>query len=214
MRKNKMRKGLSLVIVLLLAGILCSVFLSGCAKKQETIKIVTSLPMREITAGEEILNGIKLALEEVDYKVGNYKIELVVEDGGDKKGQWQESIEEDIATRTVQDSDVMVYLGTYNSGAAMVSVPITNKAGLVQISPGNTWPGLTKPGFTPGQPGIFYPTGARNYFRVVPTDDLQGRVAAIWAQDLGFKNVYIFDDGDYYGKGIAGLFEKTAIEIG
>ncbi len=209
-----MRKGLSLVIALFLAGILSSVFLSGCAKKQETIKIVTSLPMQEITAGEEILNGIKLALEEVDYKAGNYKIELVVEDGGDEKGQWQESIEEDIAKRAVQDSDVMVYLGTYNSGAAMVSIPITNKAGLVQISPGNTWPGLTKPGFTPGQPGIFYPTGVRNYFRVVTTDDLQGRVAAIWAQDLGFKNVYLFDDGDYYGKGIADLFEKTAIEIG
>ncbi len=51
-----MKKGSSLVIVLLLAGMLFSVFLSGCAKKQETIKIVTSLPMQEITAGEKIKN--------------------------------------------------------------------------------------------------------------------------------------------------------------
>ncbi len=209
-----MRKGLSLVIVLFLAGILFSVFLSGCAKKQETIKIVTSLPMQETTVGHDIVNGIKLALEEADYKAGGFDIELVIEDDGNEYGVWEEDIEREIANRTVSDSDVMVYLGTYNSGAAMVSIPITNEAGLVQISPGNTWPGLTKPGFTPGQPGIFYPTGVRNYFRVVTTDDLQGRVAAIWAQDLWFKNVYIFDDDDYYGKGIADLFEKTAIEIG
>ncbi len=209
-----MKRKLNLVIALFLAGILFSVFLPGCAKKQETIKIVTSLPMQEITVGKEIVNGIKLALEEVDYKVGNYKIELVVEDGGDEKGQWQESIEEDIAKRAVQDSDVMVYLGTYNSGAAMVSIPITNKAGLVQISPGNTMPGLTQPGFIPGQPGIFYPTGVRNYFRVVPTDALQGPVGAIWAKELGFNNIYIFDDGEAYGTGIANLFEATAEEIG
>ena len=170
--------------------------------------------MREISVGKEIVDGINLALEEVDYKVGGFDIELVVEDYGNEYGVWEEDREREIANRAVADPDVMVYLGPNSSGAAKISIPITNKAGLVQISPGNTWPGLTKPGFIPGEPGIFYPTGVRNYFRVVPTDDLQGAVAAIWVQDLGVENVYIFDDGDAYGKGIADLFEKTAIEIG
>ena len=40
----------------------------------------------------------------------------------------------------------MVYIGTMNSGAAKVSIPILNQANLVMISPANTYPGLTKPG--------------------------------------------------------------------
>ncbi len=209
-----MRKGLSLVIVLFLAGILFSAFLSGCVKKQETIKIVTSFPMREVAVGHETVNGIKLALEEVDYKVRDYKIELVIEDGGDENGAWQGDIEEAIARRAVADKDVMIYLGTFNSGAAKVSIPINNQGGLVQISPGNVWPGLTQPGFMPGEPGIFYPTGVRNYFRVIPTDVLQGPAGAIWAQELGFENIYIFDDGESYGKGVADIFAQSARNLG
>ncbi len=217
MRKTKLKKGLSPVIVLLLAGILFSVFLSGCLKTEpesETIKIVTSLPTGGTKIAQSILNGIELALEETDYAVNGHNIELIVEDGGDENGIWHKNIEEDIANRAAADEDVMIYLGPYNSGAAKVSIPITNKAGLAHISATNTWPGLTQPGFLSGEPGIFYPTGIRNYFRVVPTDALQGPVGAIWAKELGSKNVYIFDDGDDYGIGIANLFGTIAEEIG
>ena len=214
MRKNKMKKGLSLVIVLLLAGILFSVFLFRYAEKQETIKIVTSFPMRGVTVGQEIVNGIKLAFEENDYKAGGYNLELVIKDEGDEMGRWHDFIESDNARKAANDLDVMVYLGAYNSGASKISIPINNRAGIVQIAPSNTWPGLTLPGFMPGEPGTFYPTGVRNYFRVAPTDLLQGSAGAIWAQELGAKNVYIFDDGDVYGKGIADIFEKKSLELG
>ena len=210
-----MRKGLSLGIVLLLAGILFSVFLPGCAEKQETIKIVTSFPMRGVTVGQEIVNGIKLAFEENGYKAGGYDLELVIKDEGDEMGRWHDFIEADNAREAANDSDVMVYLGTYNSGAAKASIPITNKAGIVQISPANTWPGLTKPGFLPGEPGIFYPTGIRSYFRVCPIDTFQAPAGAVWANDLGINTVYVFDDGtESAGFGIANLFEEKAIELG
>lgn len=184
------------------------------AQKKETIKIVTSLPMRGITVGQGISNGIKLALEEANFQAGAFDIELVTEDDGNEVGKWQESLEAAIAKRAAADKDVMAYIGTYNSGAAKISIPITNQAGLVQVSPGNTWPGLTQPGFAPGEPGIFYPTGVRNYFRVVPTDALQGPAGAIWAKNLGVQSVYIFDDGEAYGKGITALFKKKALELG
>lgn len=186
----------------------------GDSQKEETIKIVTSLPMRGITVGQGISNGIKLALEEAEYKAGTFKIELVTEDDGNEIGKWQEATEAAIAQRAVADKDVMAYIGTYNSGAAKISIPITNQAGLVEVSPGNTWPGLTQPGFAPGEPGIFYPTGVRNYFRVVPTDALQGPAGAVWAKSLGVQSVYIFDDGEAYGKGISTLFKKKALELG
>ena len=138
----------------------------------------------------------------------------MVEDDGDETGAWDGATEEAIARKAAADPNVVAYLGTYNSGAAKKSIPITNQAGLVQISPANTWPGLTQPGFAEGEPGIFYPTGVRNYFRVCPTDASQGPAGAIWAKELGAKNVYILDDGESYGKGIADFFAKKAAEIG
>ena len=55
---------------------------------------------------------------------------------------------------------VLVYVGTYNSGASKISMPILNRANLLMISPANTWPGLTKPGhWDPGEPEIYRPTG-------------------------------------------------------
>lgn len=207
-----MRKRIQFSVVLLVTAL--GVSLLGCpGPQQETIKIVTSFPMRSISVGQDTVNGIKLALEEVDYTVGKYKIELVVEDGADETGAWNQAIEEGIARRAVADPDVMFYIGTFNSGAAKRSIPITNQGGLVQISPGNTWPGLTRPGFAPGEPGVFYPTGIRTYFRVCPTDALQGPAAAVWAHEMGLINIYIFDDGESYGKGVADLFEEKAIEL-
>jgi len=61
---------------------------------------------------------------------------------------------------------------------------------------------------------VYYPNGTRNYSRVVPADDLQGAVAAQWAKDLGATSVYILDDQELYGKGVADVFDKTAKEIG
>ena len=198
-----------------LVGAMFSTIFLGCAEQeQETIKIVTSAPMRVINHGQDIVKGVELALEEADYTVSDFKIELVVEDDGDENGQWQESLEKEIAERAVADQDVMVYIATLNSGAAKVSIPITNKGGLVQISPANTWPGLTKLGFLPGEPGIFYPTGIRTYFRVCTTDNQQGPASAVWVKELGFKNIFIYDDGEAYGKGIADLFKEKAVEIG
>lgn len=181
---------------------------------RNTIKIVTSLPMQGISSGQDIVKGVKLALKESGYAVEGFTIELVVKDDGDEHGIWQESLERNNAESAVADRDVMVYIGTFDSGAAKISIPITNRGNLLQISPSNTNPGLTQPGYAIGEPGIFYPTGLRNYFRVVPTDRLQGPAGAIWAKELGIQTVYIVDDGDVYGSGIAGLFEERAKELG
>jgi branched-chain amino acid transport system substrate-binding protein len=93
-------------------------------------------------------------------------------------------------------------------------MPITNKAGLVQITPANTYPGLTKPGFGQGEPGIYRPSGKVNYFRAFPADDIQGSSGAAWAKCLKFKKVYVLDDRQLYGKGIADVFEATARKLG
>lgn len=201
--------------VLVLMVILVSIFFYLKNKKDdETIKIVAVATMRGISAGVETINGMKIALKDRGYKVDGHQIELEVMDNGDEDGLWRENLEKEIAQKVASDKNVLVYLGPIDSGAAKISIPITNKAGLSQISSINTWPGLTQPGFAIGEPGIFYPTGVRNYFRVCPTDSLQGVYGAIWASEIGFKNIFIFDDNESYGKGISSIFEKKAIELG
>ncbi|HEY4526019.1 MAG TPA: branched-chain amino acid ABC transporter substrate-binding protein [Candidatus Paceibacterota bacterium] len=182
-------------------------------ESQNKIKIVTSYPMG-YGSGRLVIDAVNLAFEQIGYKVGKYSIELVSLDDGDKIGAWQEDMEEKNARIAAEDPDVMAYIGPFNSGAAKVSMPILNRAGITQISIGNTWPGLTKSGFAPGEPGIFYPTGIRHYFRIMTTDDLQGPAGAVWAEELGFKKIYIIDDGEVYGKGIADLFHNKAIKLG
>lgn len=213
-KKTKIVLSVATLILLIIALTTIWCFTNLQFSGDKTIRIVGSFPMQTVSVGQEIVNGIKLALEEEDYRVGDYTIEFEVLDDGDSHGRWQESLEIKNAELAVSDPRTMIYLGPFNSGAAKVSIPITNNAGLAQLSPGNTWPGLTQAGFLPGEPGIFYPTGVRNYFRVCPTDALQGPAGAVWMKELGGQTVYIVDDGDAYGKGIASLFEKKAKELG
>lgn len=210
--KNK--KFFATVVALIVIVAIGYALVTSRVNSDHTIKIVGSYPMQKISVGRDIVNGIKLALAQAGHSAAGYTIDFEVKDDGNADGQWSAAQEKQNATDAAQNSNVMVYLGPFNSGAAQVSIPITNAAGLVQVSPGNTWPGLTQAGFAPGQPGIFYPTGIRTYFRVCPTDALQGPAGAIWAKELGAKSVYIFDDGEAFGKGIGGLFDHKARAIG
>jgi branched-chain amino acid transport system substrate-binding protein len=166
-----------------------------------------------VELGASAVNAIQLAVEEQAGQLAGVSVELVILDDGNETGQWDPDLEAANARQAVADPQVVAYIGPLNSGAAKLSIPITNRAGLVHISPSNTWPGLTKVGFAPSEPGIFYPTGRRTYFRTCPTDEFQAPAAARWAESLGFSSVYILDDGEAYGKGLADLFEGMAYEI-
>ena len=151
-------KALGMCLVLLM-GVCMSM---ASAQAKGTIKIVTSWPMQGamIPEGTAMKQAVDLAVKHAGGEVAGFKIEVVNrDDASPTTGSWDGTVEADIAQKTVADPDVMVYLATYNSGAAKVSMPITNKAGLVQISPANTYPGLTKKGFGAGSPKSIGPRG-------------------------------------------------------
>src|SRR5262249_46506223 len=139
-------KAISVSFVLLV--VVC-VSMAG-AQAKGTIKIVTSWPMQGamIPEGTAMKQAVDLAVKHSGGEVTGFKIEVVNrDDASPTTGSWDGTVEADIAQKTVADPDVMVYLATYNSGAAKVSMPITNKAGLGQITAGNPYPRLTKEGF-------------------------------------------------------------------
>jgi branched-chain amino acid transport system substrate-binding protein len=191
----------------------------GCRPADPTlVKIVSSLP-RTGSAKQQsdtLVRGIRMAIEEAEGRVGPFRVEyLDLDDSTAAAGQWTSEAEAANARRALQDPDVVAYIGTFNSGAAKVSMPILNLGDLLMISPANTAVGLTKPGLgDPGEPGVYRPTGRLNYTRVVPADDLQGPLSADWAKKRDVKRVYILDDNEVYGKGIADLFDERCREIG
>jgi len=209
---------LPIAIVVLLAAAGWAGWAQQGTGDADVIKIVSSLPRTGSAKAQTdtIVNGIKLALEEADWQAGKFNI--IYGDWDDATaaaGQWTAEAEIANAHRAVRNPDVMVYIGTFNSGAAKVSLPILNMAGLLMISPGSTWPGLTKPKKgDPGEPEIYRPTKKLNFVRVVPADDLQGPSAARWAQELGAERVYVLDDNEIYGKGIATLFIERCQDLG
>jgi branched-chain amino acid transport system substrate-binding protein len=132
-------------------------------------------------------------------------------------GKWDPDMEVKNANNAVNDASIIAYLGTFNSGAAELSMPILNQAGMVMISPANTYPGLTHKveGMTKAnEPYIYYPTGIRNYVRLVATDDLQGPVIVNFMVSQGIKSVYILDDKEIYGKGVADAVNLAAQKAG
>ncbi len=184
-----------------------------------SIKIVSSLPRTGSSKGQTdtIVNSIKMALAEVNNKVGNATISYEdLDDATAAKGSWDAAKEAENANKAVNDADVVAYIGTFNSGAAKISIPILCKANLVMISPANTYPGLTKKveGVEPNEPDVYYPGCQRNYTRVVPSDELQGAAAAKWSKDLGATKAYILDDTELYGHGLAVMYKLTADKIG
>jgi branched-chain amino acid transport system substrate-binding protein len=188
------------------------------ASTAKTVKIISSLPMTGASRTQtvEIVNSIQMAI--ADTKIPNVTVNFeALDDATAAKGSWEASQESENARKAIADKTVVAYIGTYNSGAAKVSIPLLNQANLVMVSPANTYPGLTKgpeKGAEADEPGKYYPNGKRNYARVVPADDIQGAVGATWAQELGAKKVYIVHDTELYGKGIADVFRAKAKALG
>ncbi len=183
-----------------------------------TLTILSSLPRTGSANAQTttIVNGIKLAIAEAGGQVDGWTIAYQdLDDASPQRGNWDPAVEAQNANAATKDATCIAYIGTFNSGAAKVAMPILNRAGIVMVSPANTYPGLTKPGKgEPNEPMVYRPTGTVSYFRIVPTDDLQGVQAADWAKQLGAKKVFVLHDRELYGKGIADVFCDHAKTIG
>jgi branched-chain amino acid transport system substrate-binding protein len=183
------------------------------------IHIYSSLPLEgtSLPQSTSIVNELKAVLDGA--KVGNFTIKYTSLDDASaaKGGDWDGTVEQSNANKAANDPDAMVYIGTYNSGAAKLSIPILNSACMVMFSPANSYPGLTKAvtGVTEaGEPDSYYPNKYRNYARDINTDDAQGGASSEWAFSLGFKKAYVVDDGQTYGSGIGRAWAKHFGSIG
>jgi branched-chain amino acid transport system substrate-binding protein len=211
-----------------LLGLLVAVFAlvaAGCGGDDgggggDTVKIVSDLPLQgsDRVQTEQMVRGIEFVLEKAGNKAGDYTVEYEsFDDSTAAAGKWDEAKCSENARTYAGSDDVVVVIGTYNSGCAGIEIPLLNEVPIAMISPANTYAGLTHkaPGTEPGEPEKYYPSGERNYVRVVASDDNQGRIGAQFLKtDQGCTSVYILDDKELYGKGVADAFEAAAKDIG
>lgn len=189
---------------------------SGAESGSKSLTIYSSLPLQGTSReqSEAVINGEKLALAEVGGKVGDFTIKYVSLDDSTAQnpGTADEGQTAQNARKVVQDKSAIFYLGEFNSGGTKVSLPILNKAGVPQISPSNTYIGLTtdEPGSEPGEPEKYYPTGKRTYARVVPRDKIQGAAIVTTMVEDGCKTATLWDDKTTYGAGLARNIEESA----
>ena len=164
-----------------------------------------------------MIRGEKLALKQAGNKAGDFTIKYVsLDDATAAAGKWEAGQTSANARKAAQDDSAIAYLGEFNSGASAISIPITNEAGILQVSPSNTQLGLTKggAGAEKGEPDKYYPGGTRTYGRVVPVDTIQGAAQAQFMKTEGVKSVYILDDKEVYGQGVAKNTESAVKEAG
>ena len=185
------------------------------AQAATTYKIGVDLPMSGADASNGIPtnNGVVLAVEEANAKGLPGGITLQVQTLDDAvQGVHDPAAGAQNIKTFVADATVMGVVGPFNSNVARAEIPASNDAGLVQISPSNTNDGLTI-----GESAKALRTSHPDtiaYFRVCTRDQNQGRAGAALAKSLGFKKVYIIDDNETYGKGLADVFDAAWVAGG
>jgi len=181
------------------------------------LTIYSSLPLQGASRPQTtaMVSGIRLALKETNNKAGNFTIKYQsLDDSTAQQGGWTPEAVSANARRAAQDDNVGVYIGEFNSGASAVSIPILSDAKVPQISPANTAVGLTSddPGADKGEPTKYYPSGFRNYVRIVPKDTIQGAALATVMKEDGCTKVAMANDKEVYGAGLARNISMSAEE--
>jgi len=176
------------------------------------IKVGIELPMTggEAPNGVPTANGVALALSQIT--VPGFTVTVNQQDdavNGKHNAQQGATNMQALAN----DPAVLFVVGPYNSSVAQAEIPVTNAAGLMQCSPANTATTLTK-----GDPAkALRKTNPDKlaYVRVATTDDNQGAGGAdIVYNTAKATSVYVLDDTQTYGKGLADGFTDAYTKLG
>src|SRR5450755_3387190 len=162
-------RAIAAVAAIALAAVGCSS--SGSSKSSSSssgganaIDIYSSLPLQGASTSQTnpLVNGIKLALAQAGGKAGQWTVNYQsLDDSTAAAGKWDAGQTSANARKVATDPKAAYYIGEFNSSASEVSIPILNQGGIPQVSPANTYVGLTlsvPPASAPGEPQKYYPS--------------------------------------------------------
>jgi branched-chain amino acid transport system substrate-binding protein len=183
--------------------------LGGCSSGSDEsngaaeLTIYVSLPLHE-PEGRDAADGARLALSDA----GEVSARAVFVDDTEG-GRWSPARAAANARRATEDSTSIAYLGDFESGATRASLPVTNQAHLLQVSPASSADDLVAP--FPGSDEVpdVQPTGDRTFGRVIPSDAAQAAAGAGWVDRLGVRRVATVSDGSAFGDSLVASFREA-----
>jgi branched-chain amino acid transport system substrate-binding protein len=197
----------------------CSAAVYGGSGRPDSL-IVSDLPMQrdDAQATLAMVQAIEFVLRRHGFRAGPHRVAYqACDDATALVGSFTDQKCAANAKTYVSAPAVIGVIGPHNSGCAAAQIAIANRARpgpLAMVSPTNSYIGLTRKGIgvAPDDPGIFYPTGVRNYARVYPADDAQGAAQALLAKRLGVRRAFVFlsDPKESYAITLAESFAQAA----
>lgn len=194
--------------------------LSGCTG---AVTVASDLPTSggDASIGGGTEKGVKLAVDQANSSklLGGCTITYIAKDDASvAKGKHDPDQGARNMTELANNAAVVAVVGPFNSGVAVREMPISSAAGLVQISPSNTDPGLT---ITASDPDIDTaslhknPNGKNTYFRVISNDVVQAQIMANYTvKTLNLKSIYDISDNETYGKDLSNYYDKDIATLG
>jgi branched-chain amino acid transport system substrate-binding protein len=201
-----------------IAALCAALALTGCLGAEErstrieggTVTVYSSLPLQGVgaPAARAAAAGQRLALDEAGGRAGGLDVKLVQLDSTEAGERlWDPDRVSANANEAADDPRAIAYLGELDHGASAVSVPITNDAGLLQVSPADGLTSLTRTplGRPRAGPERYYPADARSFLRLVPADELQAETLLAEVRATGARRMAVLFDGEIESRELGGV---------
>ena len=177
------------------------------------LTIYASVKLTGPEANPWLADAMQLALEQAGGRVDRIPVRLVVLDET-PSGVSNPDVVSAIAATAAADPSTMAFIGSQSSGDTALSLPILNRAGILEVSPTATYGGLTRSSQDRAEPAKYYPTSRRTFGRVVPSDTAQAAAQVAYVRSAGCNQVYVLDDKGLYGRGLSAAFVSDAKRSG
>ena len=186
------------------------------------VLIASDLPLQGASRIQttQINNAIRFVLDQRGWMAGDVGVAFqACDDATAQAGKWDSGKCNQNAQSYAGNETVVGVIGTFNSGCAAIIIPVLNQApggAIAMLSPANTYPCLTEagPACADTEPDQYYPSGERNYARVVAHDAYQGAAVAQFFQNVGVTKLFILNDKEAYGLGVATQTRNAAESLG
>jgi branched-chain amino acid transport system substrate-binding protein len=184
--------------------------------------IATDFPTSEgpeSLAGMAVRDAANLAIAQNHDLGGGYTLKAINYDDASPAAQEHDPVTgAHNVEQMVKNQCIIGMVGPFNSEVALAEIPIAARAGLVMISPGNTFPELTLRSYAEAQ-GINFdalhpPNKPNFYFRILLNDAVEAIAEANLAYNLGNKSVFVLHNPDRYGELLVSAFTLAFEEKG
>jgi branched-chain amino acid transport system substrate-binding protein len=204
-----------------------AILAAGCAGDEpdsdrargDTLTVYSATPAHGVSAaaGRAAVAGARLALAEAGGRAGGRRLRMVALSStrpGD--AVWDPGTVETNAERAADDPSAIAYLGDLDLGASAVSLPVTNRAGLLQVSPMDGLTSLTRapPGQPRAGPERYYPGRVRNFVRLVPNDLEVATTMVRMTRESGARRVVVLHTDGFAERELAGILTVRLRRVG